>query len=89
MTEHEDSREEEMRRWFLPEERLIAAVIESGLIEKDYEYFSSKNFEYHCSLLKLDADVLRIQISKVLNASSKEHINNVFINSRKGVKNRI
>lgn len=42
-----------------PEELLICAIIESGIREKDEEYFSGPAFRAHCRLLKLDAHAMK------------------------------
>jgi len=42
-----------------PEKRLILAVIKSAFIEKDWEYFESDTFRYHCWLLNLNAGYIR------------------------------
>ena len=46
-------------RQITPEERLIVAVIRSGILENDVDYINGDVFEYHCGLLGLDYEPIR------------------------------
>lgn len=47
-----------------PEQRLILAIMESGVKEKDVEYFNGDNFEAHCHYLKVDPVSIRRAIKR-------------------------
>lgn len=45
-----------------PEHRLIAAIIQSAVRDKDWGYFKSELFRMHCELLDADHEVLKRKI---------------------------
>lgn len=52
-------------------QRLLAAIIYSGVLEKDKEYFNSPTFKLHCKLLEVNADNLRQGIMRKIDETVK------------------
>lgn len=63
--------DEELLRDLHPEKYLIAAVMHSGVIEEDIEYFNSKIFLDHCWMLGVNSEATRASALKAIKRKRK------------------
>lgn len=47
-----------------PEHKLLCAIIESAVKDKDIDYIMGEGLEYHCELLNLDPEEIRLRFLK-------------------------
>lgn len=55
-----------------PEQLLIAGILESAVLEKDLEYLYSDTFEKHCAIIKINDDIMRVALIKLIHEKTIE-----------------
>ena len=64
--EREDSKGHDDFSFDSPEAKLLLAVMEFAVREKDRAYLHSEAFEYHCALLRLNSDWVQERLLKAI-----------------------